>query len=175
MECVEWGHEDSNKPGKSLHPCLGGEFIYGRPTAADIDLAFTYMGAWLPLAAETVNAEFPQWELLQAFNLFASVSPDDGMPEIHTDYLRRFAHAFTVPLESLTLQHQMLLKYVRREYAEGSTAGDVNASWVVAVNRLRESQATTRNSKRLFPLGHYFLLLLPPSPNNNRQSNEPAY
>ena len=40
------------------------------PTNVEVDTCFEHMKSWLLLAKEEINAEFPDWEIAQAFMIF---------------------------------------------------------------------------------------------------------
>eukprot|EP00959_Pyramimonas_sp_CCMP1952_P461076 9480984-Pyramimonas_sp.AAC.1 len=50
----------------------GKAYSLGSPSDSDIDQSFDHMKSWIKLAREEVRAEFPDFEIAQAFSIFCT-------------------------------------------------------------------------------------------------------
>ena len=75
------------------------------------------------LAIKTVEAEFPSFEVINAFACFklprrARVSPDVAEQPDHMNYLRRLAQIFDLDVDTVRQQYVILRPYALKEFKD---------------------------------------------------------
>ena len=107
-----------------------------QPLAADIDVCVGHMQAWLRLCAAEVSAEFPDWEVAQAFRVFDLPPSGDGdaTRDPHFEqHVARLARACDVNDAHLLAQfsdHEHLARQVKHEKRCSN-----KTAWVEALKR----------------------------------------
>ena len=107
------------------------------PTNAEVDACFKHMQSWLLLAKEEINAEFPDWEIAQAFMVFDLSHPVCGdtlcQDPIFQKNVRRLALACgtdAVCLQSEFVFHQHHARQLRLQ-----RQCDSKTAWTLALQR----------------------------------------
>ena len=116
---------------------------FGGPAPADLlQRCLQRMQAWVSLAIPVVKAEFPSWELLQAFSVFeldGKVSA--GSREDYDGNVRRLAHRFGVDHIKLASQLADVSVFALAVKKPGMTNAE---AWTQTVHRLQRSHTNTR-------------------------------
>ena len=100
-----------------------------KPPPEDVDWCFSVMSSWLPLAAETVSAEFPGYELAQAFAVFLL---DTQAPCDVDTHFRRLAMLAGVDWRQAKLEYQVFWRFAKHCFDNGK---NVLESWKAAVEK----------------------------------------
>ena len=100
-----------------------------KPSAEDVDWCFSVMSSWLPLAAETVRAEFPGYELAQAYTVF--LLQTQAPCEVDTHF-RRLAMLVGADWRQAKLEYQVFWRFAKHCFDNGK---DVLESWKAAVEK----------------------------------------
>eukprot|EP00974_Lingulodinium_polyedra_P064715 6252632-Lingulodinium_polyedra.AAC.1 len=93
---------------------------------ASIESCFDIMSSWLPLAAETVQAEFPGYELAQAFGVFHL---GGSKPAGATSDFSRLAAVASVDETQLKVEFDIFHPLATREHECGNAAGNSQLAW----------------------------------------------
>ena len=93
-----------------------------------IQSAYSTLNAFTKLSLAPVQAEFPEWELLQAFHIFDL--RDIPTPKDRSLGLRRLANVFSLPPDQLLYEYNALLPAAQRVRIAGDPNIDCwRAAW----------------------------------------------
>lgn len=122
--------------------------------AAMLDRCFARMAGWVRLAALSINAEFPDWELLAAFGAM-NLSPLPSPTVIDTS-LRRLSGVFGLNFVGLKAEFEDFRRFAIDVYRRQSTKEPLSCyrAWVQSVHRMKgaRDRRSLHPSANLLPL-----------------------
>ena len=127
----------------------GKQYSLTAASDASINACFDIMMSWLPLAAETVQAEFPGYELAQAFGVFNLAGSKPGGTETH---FRRLALAASVDASQLKIEFDLFQPLANREFECGNGAGNCQVAWSNALRTGMKHTSKCGRTNNLYPL-----------------------
>ena len=99
---------------------------FGRISDSDKDVAILRMRAWVKLVVAEIAAEFPNWEVSQAFAVFNLEYKTFEINDHNKEYIRRLAHCFKVCPDKLAMQ---IIRLRGRAAIEYATDRDNKSAW----------------------------------------------
>jgi len=119
----------------------GGFVTVGGPgfvTDSVMDKCYARMATWVRLAAKSIAAEFPSWELLQAFGVFGlNPAPSASFVE---ESLARLAQTFGVNGVSLASEFADFQRTAKSAYDQSATGAlAVHRAWLDSLRRVMQN------------------------------------
>ena len=121
----------------------GWKSIGGELSEDVLQKALRTMGAWVKLGIRVIQAEFPDWELLQSFAVLdASLNSDD---DICDTKIAKLAHAFG--LDPVALANEMCnYRHIAMHLKKNGEVSDNFTAWATAIHKAEQKQIAHRKS-----------------------------
>ena len=139
---------------------LGGPAQLTQPV---IRRCLARMGNWVTLLLASIRAEFPAFELLQAFRVFQlkPANKNGGRNRSHDESLHRLAIAFKVDVKQLGDQLHDCMPYASHVYRHACESGSDSSSvhcWSAALRRLHDRRLRDKHPvTALAPVLHRYI------------------
>ena len=118
---------------------------FGFVSRAMLGGCYTRMAAWVRLVSTSIAAEFPSWEVLQAFGVFGlSAAPSELFVK---ESLARLSHSFGLSEAALTSEFVDFQRFAKSAFDKSSVDELATyTAWVGSLSRVRKRSVQRKSS-----------------------------